>query len=157
MNIVKRLFYTLLQCTWGILQTLAGACMFLVLIRRRHFIYRGCAATVWKRRDSASVGIFIFISENLGGRLREEVIVHEYGHTVQSVILGPLYPFIISIPSAVWCLSPGLVKMRDEKGISYYSFYTEKWANRLGSKITGETLTLLEQKNTDKRTGANKQ
>ncbi len=143
MNIVKRLIITLLQCTWGILQTAAGGCMFLVLIGQKHFIYRGCVATVWKRRDSASVGIFIFISESLDGRLREEITVHEYGHTVQSLILGPLYPFVISIPSAVWCLTPRFVKMRAEKGISYYSFYTEKWANRLGTKVTGEQLTLL--------------
>lgn len=143
MNIVKRLLYTLLQCTWGIAQTIAGAAMFLVLIGRKHFIYRGCVATVWKRRDSASVGIFIFVSETLCGRLRDEIIVHEYGHTVQSVILGPLYPFVISIPSAVWCLTPKFVRMRQEKGISYYSFYTERWANRLGSRVTGEQLTLL--------------
>ena len=144
MNIIKRLVFTLLQCTWSILQTLAGAFMFLVLIRREHFIYRGCVVTVWKRRDSASVGIFIFISDTLEGRQRKEVIVHEYGHAVQSVILGPLYPFIISIPSAVWCLTPKYIRMRNEKGISYYSFYTEKWANRLGCAITGEQLTLLQ-------------
>lgn len=143
MGIVKRLFYTLLQCTWGILQTLAGAVMFLVLIRRKHFIYRGCVATEWDRRDSASVGIFIFVSRSLEGRLRDEIIVHEYGHTVQSIILGPLYPLVISLPSAVWCLTPALVKKRADKGISYYSFYPEKWANRLGERFTNEQLTLL--------------
>ena len=125
MNIVKRLFYTLLQCTWGILQTLAGAVMFLVLIRRKHFIYRGCVATEWKLRSSASVGIFIFVSSSLEGRLRGEIIVHEYGHTVQSVILGPLYPLVIEIPSAVWCLAPPFVRMREKRNISYYSFYPE--------------------------------
>jgi len=143
MNIVKRLFYTLLQCTWGILQTLAGAVMFLVLIRRKHFIYRGCVATEWKLRSSASVGIFIFVSSSLEGRLRGEIIVHEYGHTVQSVILGPLYPLVIGIPSAVWCLAPPFVRMREKRNISYYSFYPEKWANRLGSRVTGEKLEII--------------
>lgn len=117
--------------------------MFLVLIRRKHFIYRGCVATEWDRRDSASVGIFIFVSRSLEGRLRDEIIVHEYGHTVQSIILGPLYPLVISLPSAVWCLTPALVKKRADKGISYYSFYPEKWANRLGERFTNEQLTLL--------------
>ncbi len=117
--------------------------MFLLLIRRKHFIYRGCVATEWKRRDSASVGIFIFVSEALDGELRDEIIIHEYGHTVQSVILGPLYPLIISIPSAVWCLTPALIKRRKDKGISYYSFYPEKWANRIGIRITGKQLELL--------------
>ena len=138
MNIIRRLFYTLLQCTWGILQTLAGAIVFLALIRRKHFIYRGCVATEWKRPQSLSLGIFIFVSDKLEGRLREEIIIHEYGHTIQSVILGPLYFPVIGIPSAVWCMIPALEKRRINRGISYYSFYPERWANHIAKKRTGK-------------------
>lgn len=143
MDIIKRLFYTLLQCTWGIIQTLAGALMFLVLIRRKHFIYRGCVATEWRRPQSASVGIFIFVSDKLEGRLLDEVIIHEYGHTIQSIILGPLYFPVIGIPSAVWCMFPAFERKRANKGISYYSFYPERWANHLGSRAAHEQLEII--------------
>lgn len=56
---------------------------------------------------------------------------HEYGHYKQGLILGPLYLIVIGVPSLVWCwvLHPLINKF---KKVSYYSFYTEKWANKLG-------------------------
>lgn len=52
---------------------------------------------------------------------------HEYGHTRQSLYLGPFYLFVVGIPSLLWAWywTPG-------RGVSYYSFYTEKWADKLG-------------------------
>lgn len=53
-------------------------------------------------------------------------IAHELdGHTVQSKILGPLYLFVIGIPSIIhaWLYNP--------KKKCYYGFYTEKWCNKL--------------------------
>lgn len=52
---------------------------------------------------------------------------HEYGHTVQSRYLGPLYLFIVGIPSLLWA-----AWYRKHKRGSYYAFYTEKWADKLG-------------------------
>lgn len=74
-----------------------------------------------------SLGQFIFLSS--ASARREPVYDHEYGHCLQSLILGPLYLFIIGIPSGIHCL------VYDGKG-NYYDFYTEKWANKLG-KIEG--------------------
>lgn len=55
---------------------------------------------------------------------------HEYGHTRQSLYLGPLYLLIVGIPSLLWAAywTPG-------RGVSYYSFYTEKWADKLGGVV----------------------
>lgn len=33
----------------------------------------------------------------------EKTIKHEYGHQLQSYILGPLYLLIIGLPSGLWC------------------------------------------------------
>ena len=55
---------------------------------------------------------------------REVYVAHEQlGHTVQSKILGPLYLFVIGIPSIIhaWL---------HKKCPCYYHFYTEKWANK---------------------------
>ena len=57
---------------------------------------------------------------------------HEFGHYKQSLILGPLYLFVIGIPSI--CLN---IISRYNKKVweNYYNFYTERWANKLGGNI----------------------
>lgn len=62
------------------------------------------------------------------------VLVHEYGHTIQSVILGPLYLIVISIPSGLWCNLSQAAEYRRKNKVSYYAFYPEKWADHLGEK-----------------------
>ena len=59
------------------------------------------------------------------------LIRHEYGHTIQSLILGPLYLPIVGIPSLIWSVYYRR-KCRRFPALQYYSFYTERWADRLG-------------------------
>lgn len=61
---------------------------------------------------------------------KQDYIKHEYGHTIQSHLLGPLYLLIIALPSLIWCWLGK--KYRKNSGKSYYWFYTEKWADKLG-------------------------
>lgn len=58
------------------------------------------------------------------------VLKHEKGHQIQSELLGWFYLIVIGIPSIVWagCFE----KYRRKTGVSYYSFYTERWADKLG-------------------------
>lgn len=70
--------------------------------------------------------------------LSRRLLVHEYGHTIQSLILGPLYLIVIGIPSTLWGFLPYCNKKREKEKLSYFSFYTESWANDLGEKVTGE-------------------
>lgn len=53
---------------------------------------------------------------------------HEYGHSKQSLFLGPLYLLVIGLPSILWN-----IHCRRDSSADYYSFYTEKWADRLGN------------------------
>ena len=55
---------------------------------------------------------------------------HEYGHTRQSLYLGPFYLLIVGIPSLLWAWY-----WKPSRGVSYYSFYTEKWADKLGGVV----------------------
>ena len=48
----------------------------------------------------------------------------------------------MGIPSILWCNLPVCRRLRRGKGISYYSFYPESTANRLGSLATGEVCEL---------------
>lgn len=77
---------------------------------------------------SASIGTYIFLCPaHLGD---ETVLSHERGHTRQSYYLGWLWLPVIGIPSLVWagCFR----RYRKKHNVSYYSFYTEAWADRLG-------------------------
>lgn len=128
--------YYILQWTWGIIQNVVGFCVFLANVRRRHFRYNGAVVTVRRSRyGSMGLGMFIFISESaMNGERREFTLMHEYGHTVQSIILGPLFLPVIGLPSLLWAGLPVFRKYRERRSISYYRLYTERWANFLGER-----------------------
>lgn len=70
--------------------------------------------------------------------LSQRLLVHEYGHTIQSLILGSAYLIVMGIPSTVWGFLPSLNKKRKTEVISFFSFFTERWANYLGERVTGQ-------------------
>ena len=148
---MKIALYVICQCTWGFLQTLLGFAFFLVHAGEKHFFYHGAIVTGWKYKNSASLGLFLFISDPQKANknekknssldeLPERLLLHEYGHTVQSLMLGPLYLPFIALPSALWCSLPWCKRKREREGISYYSFFPEKWADRLGERVLGKSL-----------------
>ena len=65
------------------------------------------------------------------GSLCEFTAKHERGHQIQSKILGPLYLFVIGIPSICWACLYG-TKLFPPTYNGYYRFYTERWADKLG-------------------------
>ncbi len=118
---------------WGFPQSLIGFVLFLGNIRKPHKMYHSAVVTEWNYGGSVSLGIFMFVS-----RGRRELYCHEYGHTVQSMMLGPLYLPIIGLPSVIWAGFPPLCRYRVKRQMSYYRLYTERWANFLGGRFTGE-------------------
>ena len=75
-----------------------------------------------------SLGDFVYLRPPV----YEKMVRHEYGHCIQSRLLGPFYLIVIGFPSLLWALwwNPG-------RSVSYYSFYTERWADRLGGVLRG--------------------
>lgn len=133
--------YTALQCTWGALQTIVGLAVLCLCPGAPRFRYHGAVVTRWRYAGSVSLGLFVFVTDKLPqGReeLARRLVVHEYGHTVQSLLLGPLYLAAVGLPSLLWANLPALRRMRRAKRRSYFAFYTERWANRLGERATGE-------------------
>ncbi len=131
---VRALFW-LCQWTWGIIQTLAGAALFrghLAVSRKaKRYLFHGAAVTEWEYGGSVSLGMFVFVSRR-SAIPRGELLSHEYGHCIQSLMLGALYLPVIGLPSIIWA---GFFReFRIRKGILYDSFYTEKWADLLGKK-----------------------
>lgn len=84
---------------------------------------------IYKLKGGVSLSRFIFVNSSLkGGAL--DFVRHEYGHSRQSMMLGPLYLLVVGLPSVVW----GLLYRPSWKK-SYYWFWTEKWANKLGKVV----------------------
>ena len=143
-----KILYILIQCTWGIVQTLLGFIVFLLNIKSKHYFYHGAVITETKSQSSVSLGMFVFVTSNplLDKReinkipdeeMYDRLLVHEYGHTIQSLIFGPLYLIVMGIPSTLWGFLPCYQKKRAD-GVSYFSFFTERFANYLGEKVTKE-------------------
>lgn len=128
---MRRLLYIFMQITWGMLQTLAGFLVFLAYVKRPHFMHHGAVVTTWSRRQGLSLGMFLFLPDPI----EDELLVHEYGHSVQSLVLGPLYLLIIGLPSVLWSRHPSFARRRNERGMSYYDFLPEKNASDLGSLV----------------------
>lgn len=125
-----RILFYLIQFTWGLPVNLVGLMVFLCC--RKHFRReRFCNSVVTclpGNHGGVSLGIFIFLST----RNSRELCAHEYGHTVQCLFLGPLYWFVIAIPSVIWChLFAGY---RREHHVPYDALYCERWATAWGKR-----------------------
>lgn len=125
----------LLHATWGLPQTLAGAAAFAVLGQRcQRYAFRSAVVSEWGLRRGLSLGPFIFVPR----RPMRRLLVHEYGHSVQALILGPLYLPLIVLPSLLWAGVPAFERMRRRRSVSYYAFFTERWASSLGERVCRE-------------------
>lgn len=133
---MKKILFILLQCTWGLAQTLLGA-MFCLSVRHcpRRF-YRGCIETQWNSSGGMSLGLFIFTPNNERPETAK-IRIHEYGHCIQSIVLGPLY-LILGLISVCWANIPYFRKLRKRKKIPYTACFVESWASKWGEVVTGE-------------------
>ena len=105
-NITKRnlylFFYYLLSFTWGIIASTIGLVVMLVLApfgkvkfnRGRFYVVVG------KNWGGLELGCFYLICKN--SELSRSTHAHEgFGHSLQNCMLGPFFPFVVAIPSAV--------------------------------------------------------
>lgn len=131
---MKLFFFCLLQWTWGLPQNLVGLALWLCCKGQTQPRFHGAMVKRWAFPGSAGIGMFLFLERDAG----REILVHEYGHSIQSIILGPLFFFVIGLPSLLWAGLPLFRRYRQKRNRSYYWFYPERWANRLGAYAAGK-------------------
>ena len=99
---MKQLFY-ILNFTWGIIMNIIGAIgAALVSLDTGIKPTRHAGNVVFKFGHywgGVSLGIFTFMCLEAD----EHTLNHEFGHSIQNAILGPLFPFIVGIPSLIRC------------------------------------------------------
>ncbi len=124
------------QFTWGLPVNIIGLIAFLIMLpkHRRERFCNAIVTYVPGKFGGVSLGIFIFMAEGRDKQWEYDTRIHEYGHTIQCLLLGVFYWFVIGIPSAIWCNFPPCVKYRKKNDVSYYALYCEKWANLWGER-----------------------
>jgi len=133
-----KILFMIWQWTWGLGVNLIGLLVYLILYPRcRHGRFNNAYITYipWNR-GGLSLGLFIFMADERNEKWTYNTRIHEYGHTIQCLLLGPLYWFVIGIPSSVWCNF--FEGYRKRNNVSYYDLYCESWANKWGEKWSGQ-------------------
>lgn len=161
---LNRVLYVALQWTWGIIQNVAGVVLMMMCMAKDRTVAKrlrgffGAVVVPWALQSSMALGMFVFygaatragdgvaaggdmsVGGGAGGGTgasgADPILVHEYGHTIQSIILGPLYLVVIGLPSLLWAWLPRARAARAQGACSYFDFYPERWANQAATRIT---------------------
>ena len=103
-----RWLYYLMACTWGIIMTILGLIITLILgivkifipkkviFKRYYWIYSITVGPEWW--GGCEMGLMFLRDHNSSVNY---INPHEFGHTFQNCLLGPLFPFMVAIPSAI--------------------------------------------------------
>lgn len=129
-------FFIILDTIWESPQLILGAIVKLIYaehgLREEETYKHGvCQIQNWGMTSGVSLGWFQFTHPSAG----KDTVSHEVGHSVQSVMLGPLYLLTVGLCSGIHAL---LYKYTNiYKGKSYYDYWCEAWANKLSGAYGG--------------------
>ena len=105
-KVLTTIGYWALSCTWGVIMTLIGAIVALVLIvagNKPKIFHYNVYFEVGRAWGGVNFGGFFFVNQNASLATKQ----HEAGHGLQNIVFGVLMPFVVAIPSAVRCLIRG--------------------------------------------------
>ena len=103
-----RWLYYFMACTWGVIMTILGLIITLILaivkifipkkviFKRYYWIYSITVGPEWW--GGCEMGLMFLRDHNSSVNY---INPHEFGHTFQNCLLGPLFPFMVAIPSAI--------------------------------------------------------
>ena len=102
MNTIKTILYWFISWTWGFIMTFLGAIVALILIARGHKPKRFHYNIYFEFGEDwggINLGAFFFVNKGATNCTK----AHEAGHGLQNLMFGPLFPFVIGIPSLIRC------------------------------------------------------
>lgn len=131
----KKLYYTL-NWTWGIITTICGALIALVLM---------CCGKKPQRHGGS---IYFEVGEGWGGMefgcfflcqkgASQHTKNHEYGHSLQNALWGPLFLPVIGIPSMIRYHHR---RNQQKKGIALTTAYDDIWFEGQATEWGTKTL-----------------
>lgn len=132
---MKKFLFYFLNFTWGIIMNIIGAVAALVMLCTGHKPQRHGGSiyfTCGEGWGGVDLGCFFICSKECGKHTKD----HEFGHALQNAVYGPLFPFLVAIPSAVryhyrnWC-----VKHNKLLTTKYDDIWFEGQATKWGEKV----------------------
>jgi len=125
----------ILNMTWGIIQTLIGFAFLIltILFNKKLYFYEGCVVSRITIPIGVSLGLFVFV--HVDSPLY--TVKHEYGHCIQSAVIGPFYLITVGIISPIrslWTLVMWKILKIRRLLIArwYYNGWPENQADKLG-------------------------
>jgi hypothetical protein len=142
-KITKDNLYYLIHWTWGFITSFIGLCVYIPskLLGCKTYRYRKAICIVWPGSfGGCELGMFFVRGEH-----NESVCAHEYGHSIQTLVLGPLMLFIISIPSCIrYWYRKGYKKVTKQPcKTGYDDIWFEGQATKLGNMANEEKWSWL--------------
>lgn len=146
---LNKFWYYFLNYTWGLPLTIAGWFVALALLITGHKPKRYGPCVVFTAGGDDwggfSIGTIIVIDKEEWDHLNRlddlewhtNILDHEFGHSIQNALLGPLMPFLVSIPSTVRYWWVTLKTKKDghvPDGFDYYSIWFERTASLWGEE-----------------------
>lgn len=113
MKTFRRIMFYIISWTWGIIPSLIGSIIILCLLPfKRVRVYHGrLYGIIGKNWGGLEFGCFFIVCKT--AQHSDHLRCHECGHGLQNCLWGPLFPLVITIPSAIrywyhrWALSKG--------------------------------------------------
>lgn len=141
----NRWLYYLLNCTWGLIMVIFGLLLSLPLwlfkkSKKYHWVRYFVVGKSWGGLEAG----LLFFTDSYE---YDTILSHEYGHSFQNAILGPLMPILVSIPSAIryWIFT--IREWKNKSNPAYDSIWFEKNASELGAAIVAmQTLNENQKK-----------
>ena len=134
MKYLTRTQYYVLSWTWGFLMTAVGCLVggFLSIFHDPYSHKHGWYFVVGEGWGGISIGPITIVSREYD----RHTLDHEYGHSLQNCIYGPLTIFLVAIPSAVryWYRKYMKAVCPAKKLPSYYSIWFEAQASKWGEE-----------------------
>ncbi len=119
---------------WQLPQHLLGLAMIAIIKPESKTTYK--SATIYmmdKNNFGISLGDIIILNKRWSSS-SPDLIPHEYGHTIQSHMFGPLYLLVIGLPSITQNIICMMLKRMGKPKMweNYYKRFPENWADKLG-------------------------
>lgn len=119
---------------WQLPQNLLG--LLLLAFYKKEKVYHRLNGRTFYFTDEMPSGISLGNYIIMNREDKEDGMRHEYGHTIQSRILGPLYLILIGMPSLLWNIIDRIIVEPlvgwEKSCILYYKMPWEHWADVLG-------------------------
>jgi len=123
----------LLSITWCALQTVIGALLALSLFPcARAQKYRGMIVIYHPFAFTFSLGTFAFVSDRV--EAPREARGKMYGHYLQSLLYGPIFFFVVSLPQ-LFVRIPAIRRHRAERDLSPSDIFANRQAARLQARF----------------------